>query len=159
MGWIPVTNDGLRSCEHRHGVGVNNGVKRGSEAECRLNFALRNQSTKTAVCKCLPCVSSALHFWMLALALLFTRARTAIAGSVGAASSQRHRHAKAEEEGSPRARAGRGDHYQGIRAGRASATTLSHPYSRARGCSRVARQLVSLCSTERGSQNGSPGSI
>ena len=32
VGWILVTHDGyggLRSCEHRHGVGVNNGVKKG----------------------------------------------------------------------------------------------------------------------------------
>ena len=39
VGWILVTHDGyggLRSCEHRHGDGVKNGVKRGSEAECRL---------------------------------------------------------------------------------------------------------------------------
>ena len=40
VGWILVTHDGfggLRSCDHRHGVGVKNGVKRGSEAECYLN--------------------------------------------------------------------------------------------------------------------------
>ena len=32
-----VTHDGyggLRSCEHRYGVGVKNGLKRGSEAVC-----------------------------------------------------------------------------------------------------------------------------
>ena len=42
VGWILVTHDGnggLGSCdcEHRHGVGMKNGVKRGSEAECYLN--------------------------------------------------------------------------------------------------------------------------
>ena len=40
VGWILVTHDGnggLRSCDHRHGVSVKNGVKRGSEAECYLN--------------------------------------------------------------------------------------------------------------------------
>ena len=41
VGWILVTHNGyggLRSCEHRHGGcrGVNNGVKRGSEADCYL---------------------------------------------------------------------------------------------------------------------------
>ena len=39
VGWILVTHDGnggLRSCDHRHGVSVKNGVKRGSEAECYL---------------------------------------------------------------------------------------------------------------------------
>ena len=38
VGWILVTHDGnggLRSCDHRHGVSVKNGVKRGSEADCR----------------------------------------------------------------------------------------------------------------------------
>ena len=47
VGWILVTNDGyggLRSCEHRHGVGVKNGVKRGSEAECYLKYKLNNLS-------------------------------------------------------------------------------------------------------------------
>ena len=36
MGWILATHDGygaLRSCEHRHGVGVKNGVKRGSDRQ------------------------------------------------------------------------------------------------------------------------------
>ena len=40
VGWILVTHDGnggLRSCDHRHGVGVKKGVKRASEAECYLN--------------------------------------------------------------------------------------------------------------------------
>ena len=40
VGWILVThggNGGRRSFRHRHGVGVKNGVKRGSEADCRLN--------------------------------------------------------------------------------------------------------------------------
>ena len=44
VGWILVTHDGyggLRSCEHRHGVGVKNGVKRGSEAECYLKHKPR----------------------------------------------------------------------------------------------------------------------
>ena len=39
VGWILVThggNGGRRSFRHRHGVGVKNGVKRGSEAECYL---------------------------------------------------------------------------------------------------------------------------
>ena len=39
VGWILVTHDGnggRRSCDHRHGVSVKNGVKRGSEAECYL---------------------------------------------------------------------------------------------------------------------------
>ena len=39
VGWILVTHDGnggLRSCDHRHGVGVKKGVKRGSEAETTL---------------------------------------------------------------------------------------------------------------------------
>ena len=39
VGWILVTHDGnggLRSCDHRHGVGVKKGVKRASEAECYL---------------------------------------------------------------------------------------------------------------------------
>ena len=38
VGWILVThggNGGRRSFRHRHGVGVKNGVKRGSEADCR----------------------------------------------------------------------------------------------------------------------------
>ena len=37
VGWILVIhdgNEGLRSCEHRHGVGVKNGVKMGSEEVC-----------------------------------------------------------------------------------------------------------------------------
>ena len=41
VGWILVTHDGnggLRSCDHRHGVSVKNGVKRGSEAECYLKI-------------------------------------------------------------------------------------------------------------------------
>ena len=41
VGWIMVTHDGnggLRSCDHRHGVGVKKGVKRGSEAECYLKI-------------------------------------------------------------------------------------------------------------------------
>ncbi len=40
VGWILVTLEetGCRgSCERRHGVGVNNGVKRGSEEDCYLN--------------------------------------------------------------------------------------------------------------------------
>ena len=35
VGWILVTHDGnggLRSCDHRHGVSVKNGVKRGVES-------------------------------------------------------------------------------------------------------------------------------
>ena len=43
VGWILVSHDGnggLRSCDHRHGVSVKNGVKRGSEAECYLNASL-----------------------------------------------------------------------------------------------------------------------
>ena len=43
VGWILVTHDGnggLRSCDHRHGVSVKNGVKRGSEAECYLKMFL-----------------------------------------------------------------------------------------------------------------------
>ena len=41
VGWILVTHDGyggLRSCEHRHGVGVKNGVKWGSEEDCYLKL-------------------------------------------------------------------------------------------------------------------------
>ena len=41
VGWILVTHDGnggLRSCDHRHGGSVKNGVKRGSEAECYLKI-------------------------------------------------------------------------------------------------------------------------
>ena len=37
VGWILVTHDGnggLRSCDHRHGVGVKKGVKWGSEEDC-----------------------------------------------------------------------------------------------------------------------------
>ena len=40
VGWILVTHDGnggLRSCDHRHGVGVKKGVKRASEADCHFN--------------------------------------------------------------------------------------------------------------------------
>ena len=40
VGWILVTHDGnggLRSCDHRHGVGVKKGVKWGSEEDCYLN--------------------------------------------------------------------------------------------------------------------------
>ena len=39
VGWILVTHDGnggLKSCDHRHGVGVNKGVKWGSEEDCYL---------------------------------------------------------------------------------------------------------------------------
>ena len=42
VGWIPVTHDGnggLKSCDHRHGVGVKKGVKWGSEEDCYLNAA------------------------------------------------------------------------------------------------------------------------
>ena len=45
VGWILVTHDGnggLRSCDHRHGVGVKKGVKRASEAECYLNSRFDN---------------------------------------------------------------------------------------------------------------------
>ena len=41
VGWILVTHDGnggLKSCDHRHGVGVKKGVKWGSEEDCYLNF-------------------------------------------------------------------------------------------------------------------------
>ena len=51
VGWILVThggNGGRRSFRHRHGVGVKNGVKRGSEADCRLNSLTQslNESRK-----------------------------------------------------------------------------------------------------------------
>ena len=50
VGWILVTHDGnggLRSCDHRHGVGVKKGVKRASEAECYqlLDFEAYRNST------------------------------------------------------------------------------------------------------------------
>jgi len=45
VGWILVTHDGnggLKSCDHRHGVGVKKGVKWGSEEDCYLNSIFDN---------------------------------------------------------------------------------------------------------------------
>ena len=47
VGWILVSHDGnggLRSCDHRHGVSVKNGVKRGSKAECYLKEFLQYET-------------------------------------------------------------------------------------------------------------------
>ena len=52
VGWILVThggNGGRRSFRHRHGVGVKNGVKRGSEAECRLKEKILLETVPNSV--------------------------------------------------------------------------------------------------------------
>ena len=74
VGWILVTHDGnggLRSCDHRHGVSVKNGVKRGSEAECYLKIASpAEKTTKTArfkVCGSQPLVSCGVHLHDIAI--------------------------------------------------------------------------------------------
>ena len=48
VGWILVTHDGnggLKSCDHRHGVGVKKGVKWGSEEDCYLKIKEHEQSS------------------------------------------------------------------------------------------------------------------
>ena len=61
MGWILVTLEetGCRgSCERRHGLGVNNGVKRGSEEDCYLKVAQGSRKGGSAL-QSLTCFWSA----------------------------------------------------------------------------------------------------
>ena len=52
VGWILVTHDGnggLRSCDHRHGVSVKKGVKRGSEADASWKLLPKRKKRSLSV--------------------------------------------------------------------------------------------------------------